>query len=106
VSKKGSESLVFSFGAEGEPICAFFVLNFVFRLFEFVSDFELRISDLPHRSVSASLRIRPTKLTLWTKAKVCDKACFESRICKKPNSNPYFLIPCFPDILLPDTLIS
>jgi hypothetical protein len=28
-SKKGSESLVFSFGAEGEAICVFFVLNLV-----------------------------------------------------------------------------
>jgi hypothetical protein len=30
--------------------------------------------------VSASLQIRTTKLALWTKAKVCDKACFESKI--------------------------
>jgi hypothetical protein len=95
-------------------IRVFFVLNFVFRLFGFVSDLEFmasaipygRISDLPRRSISAGLRIRPTKLALWTMAQGCAKARFESRICKKPNSNPYFLIPCFPDILLPDTLIS
>ena len=53
-------------------IRVFFVLNFVFRLFGFVSDLEFmasaipygRISDLPRRSVSAGLLIKPTQLTL------------------------------------------
>jgi hypothetical protein len=111
---------VFSFGAEGGPIRILFVLNFVFRSFEFVSDLEFRISDLPSYSlthlrilsvfsvpalsqvegpsvaeeflsaeggieypvsghpVPTSLLIRTTQLTLWTKAKLCGKACFES----------------------------
>jgi hypothetical protein len=68
-SKKGSE--FFRFGAEDGSIRAFFVLDFVFWSFEFVSDFELRISDLPR--YSSTPKVKKCKKSVQNMLKTC---CF------------------------------